>query len=92
MFTMTAREFNQSVARAQRIADSEPVLVTRHGAPTYVLLSIGEYERLMPTAPKKSLRDLLGLSDDDIARDDGEFDRILADIRANTPDRPPVEF
>lgn len=92
MFTMTAREFNQSVAKAQRIADDEPVLVTRHGEPAYVLLSIDEYERLAPSAPKKSLLDLLAMSDDDIAHDDGEFDRILADIRSNTPDRPLLDF
>ena len=92
MFTMTAREFNQSVAKAQRIADSEPVLVTRHSQPAYVLLSIEEYERLAPSAPKKSLLDLLAMSDGHVAQDDGEFDRILADIRSNTPDRPPFEF
>ena len=89
---MTAREFNQSVARAQRIADDEPVLITRHGEPAYVLLNIDEYERLLPSASKKSLFDLLALSPADSEQDDGEFDRILADIRANTPDRPPLEF
>lgn len=92
MISMTAREFNQSVARAQRIADVEPVLVTRHGKPAYVLLGIDEYERLAPSAPQKSLLDLLAMSNDALAHDDGEFDRILADIRANTPDRPPFEF
>ncbi|MGO2745210.1 type II toxin-antitoxin system prevent-host-death family antitoxin [Microbacterium sp.] len=43
---MTARDFNQQVGRAQRVADGEPVMVTRHGEPAYVLLSITEYERL----------------------------------------------
>jgi len=89
---MTAREFNQSIAKAQRIADGEPVLVTRHGEPAYVLLNIDEYERLAPRAPRKSLLDLLALSPADSEQDNGEFDRILADIRANTPDRPPFEF
>lgn len=89
---MTAREFNQSIAKAQRIADGEPVLVTRHGEPAYVLLNIEEYERLAPRAPRKSLLDLLALSPADSEQDNGEFDRILADIRSNTPDRPPLEF
>jgi len=89
---MTAREFNQSIAKAQRIADGEPVLVTRHGEPAYVLLNIDEYERLAPRAARKSLLDLLALSPADSEQDNGEFDRILADIRANTPDRPPFEF
>ncbi len=53
MITMTAREFNQSVARAQRIAEDEPVLVTRHGEPAYVLLNIDEYERLPPSASEE---------------------------------------
>lgn len=48
MFTMTAREFNQSVARAQRIAEDQPVLITKRGEPAYVLLTIEEYDRLRP--------------------------------------------
>ena len=40
MFTMTAREFNQSVARAQRVADDQPVMITKRGEPAYVLLSL----------------------------------------------------
>lgn len=46
---MTAREFNQSVARAQRIAEDQPVLITKRGEPAYVLLTIEEYDRLRPT-------------------------------------------
>ena len=61
MFTMSAREFNQSVARAQRVADDEPVLVTRRGESAYVLLSIGEYERLRSAAPSDDERSLLDL-------------------------------
>jgi len=96
MFTMTAREFNQSVAKAQRIADGEPVLVTRRGEPAYVLLSIAEYERLRPeAAPQGSLLDLLAMSDEDLEGDDGEFDRIMAEIEADRKKdlgRPPIEF
>lgn len=94
MFTMSAREFNQSVAKAQRIADGEPVLVTRHGEPAYVLLSVEEYERLRPDSAvdkPRSFLDLLAPLDGAID-DDGEFDRILDDIRKNTPDRPSFEF
>jgi antitoxin (DNA-binding transcriptional repressor) of toxin-antitoxin stability system len=56
---MTAREFNQSVARAQRVADDQPVLITRHGEPAYVLLSVGEYERLQPSTRAHDSRSLL---------------------------------
>ena len=95
MFTMTAREFNQSVAKAQRIAEAEPVLVTRHGEPAYVLLSIAEYERLSPAESAEdapSAWDLLAPPAGAALEDDGEFDRILTDIRKNTPVRPPFEF
>ena len=94
MFTMTAREFNQSIAKAQRIADGEPVLVTRHGAPAYVLLSIEEYERLRPSAPT-SMLDLLAMAPEESELDDGEFDRIIDEIVADRKKdfgRPPVEF
>lgn len=94
MFTMTAREFNQSIAKAQRIADGEPVLVTRHGAPAYVLMSIAEYERLRPSAPT-SMLDLLAMAPEESELDDGEFDRIIDEIVADRKKdfgRPPVEF
>ncbi len=98
MFTMTAREFNQSVAKAQRVADDEPVLVTRRGEPAYVLLSMAEYERLKPAQQEGtgrapySLLELLSPPDGVEFDDDDDFDDILTDIRKNTPDRPPFEF
>ncbi|GAA1132264.1 hypothetical protein GCM10009651_15050 [Microbacterium natoriense] len=94
MFTMSAREFNQSVARAQRVADGEPVLITRRGEPAYVLLSIEEYERIVPARPG-SMLELLAMHDDDLAHDDGAFDRIIDEIvadRKNDFGRPPIEF
>lgn len=93
MFTMTAREFNQSVAKAQRVADGEPVLVTRHGQPAYVLLSIAEYERLVPTKSEpQNFLDFIKPLPDDTAELFGEImDEIIAD-RKNGFGRPPVEF
>ena len=94
MFTMTAREFNQSVARAQRIAEDQPVLITRRGEPAYVLLTIEEYERLAPNRPR-SMLELVAMTEDDLAGDDGEFDRIMEGIaadRKNDFGRPPIEF
>ncbi|PZP17716.1 MAG: type II toxin-antitoxin system prevent-host-death family antitoxin [Brachybacterium faecium] len=46
MTTVTSREFNQDVSAAKRAATHGPVVVTDRGEPAYVLLSIGEYERL----------------------------------------------
>lgn len=97
MFTMSAREFNQSVAKAQRVADDEPVLVTHRGRPAYVLLSIAEYERLQPPADEErkpySFLELMAPPEGvEFDGDEDEFDRLLTDIRKNTPDRPPFEF
>ncbi len=85
MFTMTAREFNQSVARAQRVADGQPVMITRRGEPAYVLLSIGEYERLRPAALTEDTRSFLdvvrplpeGADPDDV------FGQIMDEIAAD---------
>lgn len=97
MFTMTAREFNQSVAKAQRIADGEPVLITRHGEPAYVLLSIDEYERLaLSTADgaSQSFLEMITSLPAGIDPDD-EFGRIMDEIVADRKKdfgRPPIEF
>lgn len=94
MFTMTAREFNQSVARAQRVAEDQPVMITKRGEPAYVLLSIEEYTRLAPDRPR-SILEFLAMPADDLAGDDGEFDRIIEEIvadRKNDFGRPPIEF
>lgn len=94
MFTMTAREFNQSVARAQRVADDQPVMITKRGEPAYVLLSIDEYERLAPARPG-SILEFLAMPKEDIVDDDGEFDRIIDEIVADRKTdfgRPPIEF
>lgn len=94
MFTMTAREFNQSVARAQRVAADQPVMITHRGEPAYVLLSIDEYERLAPPRAG-SILELLAMPEDDLADDDGEFGRIIDEIIADRKrdfGRPPIEF
>lgn len=38
--TLTSREFNQDASRAKRAAASGPVIITDHGQPAYVLLTI----------------------------------------------------
>ncbi|WP_311258339.1 type II toxin-antitoxin system Phd/YefM family antitoxin [Microbacterium sp. WCS2018Hpa-9] len=95
MVTMSAREFNQSVARAQRLSESEPVIVTRRGEPAYVLLSIEDYDRMVASSPQRASRsflDIVGPPPGVVFDDGDEFERILTDIRKNTPDRPPFEF
>lgn len=43
---MSAREFNQNISRATRIAREEPVFITRRGTVEYVLVSVDEYRKL----------------------------------------------
>ena len=57
MAAMTAREFNQGVALAKRIAREEPVFVTDRGKVSYVLINIDEYKRI--AGKKKSLAEAL---------------------------------
>jgi antitoxin (DNA-binding transcriptional repressor) of toxin-antitoxin stability system len=96
VFTMTAREFNQSVARAQRVADDQPVMITRRGEPAYVLLNIAEYERLAPPESPEAPRSILDLIEPvpDDADPEDLFGRIMDEIiadRKNDFGRPPIE-
>lgn len=81
---MSAREFNQSIARAQRLADDEPVLVTRRGEPAYVLLSISEYDRLVSTTSPVDPRSFLEMIEPvaEGTDPDDEFGRIMDEIAA----------
>lgn len=91
MFVMSAREFNQSVARAQRIADEDTVFITRRGEPAYVLMSIAEY-RCTRSVDTRPLSQRLA-PPDGMDVEDAEFDRILDEVRRNDDfGRPLLEF
>ncbi|KRA82704.1 type II toxin-antitoxin system Phd/YefM family antitoxin [Altererythrobacter sp. Root672] len=62
MKIVTAREFNQDVGKAKRLAASEPVFVTDRGRPTHVLLSIGAYRQL--SGDRQTILDLIGAGPD----------------------------
>ena len=51
MATVTAAEFNQRPSQVKRAAEDEPVVITEHSRPSFVLLTYAEYQRLlrMPT-------------------------------------------
>jgi PHD/YefM family antitoxin component YafN of YafNO toxin-antitoxin module len=74
--TLSAREFNQRLGEAKRLAKSGPVFVTARGRRTHVLLDDEEYQRL--TAGKKpSIAQLLSCpaaADIDIEFAKMEFD------------------
>lgn len=62
MATISARDFNQDVSAAKRAAASEPVIITDRGRPSYVLLSVGDYQRLI--ADRRNIVDWLSVDDD----------------------------
>ncbi len=49
MTTVSAAEFNQHPSRVKRAAEDEPVVITEHNRPSFVLLTYAEYERLRQT-------------------------------------------
>ena len=59
MTKFTSREFNKNISRARKAAAKGPVFITDRGRPAHVLLSIGEYQRLV--GPQGSILDRLGM-------------------------------
>jgi hypothetical protein len=55
----TARRFNQDTAGAKRSAEDGPVYVTDRGRPSHVLLTFGEYSRLVTASGGSQAGDLL---------------------------------
>ena len=49
MATVTAAEFNQRPSQVKRAAEDEPVVITEHGRPSFVLLTYADYQRLLRT-------------------------------------------
>jgi prevent-host-death family protein len=49
MATVTAAEFNQRPSQVKRAAEEEPVVITEHSRPSFVLLTYAEYQRLLGT-------------------------------------------
>ena len=76
MAELSAREFNRDVSAAKRAASKAPVIITDHGRPSHVLLSIADYRRLL--ADERSIVEWLSV-DDDV---DLETERLDLDLRA----------
>ena len=49
MATVTAAEFNQRPSQVKRAAEDEPVVITEHSRPSFVLLTYAAYQRLLRT-------------------------------------------
>lgn len=70
MTTFSAREFNQQVSKARKVASQEPVFITERGEPKHVLLSIEAYQVL--TGQVRPITELLSMAEDI----DVEFPRV----------------
>lgn len=57
--TLSSREFNQDRGRAKRAAKSGPVFITDRGRPSFVLLSIDQYNSI--TCKRQNIMDMLAL-------------------------------
>lgn len=75
MRVISAREFNQDVSGAKRIAREEPLFVTDRGRPTHVLMSIEAFRGL--SGHRESIVDLLA---------DGPNDALPSEVRENWND------
>jgi prevent-host-death family protein len=64
--TMSSREFNQDAGGAKKAAEKGPVVITDRGRPAHVLLSFGDFQKLLGVGP--SLLDVLR------QKEDGDFD------------------
>jgi prevent-host-death family protein len=76
MKTVSSREFNQNVSLVKKDSDTGPVFITDRGKPSYVLLSIDDYNRLV--GEKENIVSLLGMKevadiDFEVPKRDAEF-------------------
>ncbi|XXQ68259.1 type II toxin-antitoxin system Phd/YefM family antitoxin [Neisseriaceae bacterium B1] len=86
MQTITCQEFNRRTSHVQKMAEREPVLITQHGKPAFVLQSYQNYEKNQK-AGKSFLQVLL----------DANLPPELGDIELeisprSTGQRPPVDL
>lgn len=57
--TFSSREFNQDTSGAKKAAKRGPVFITDRGRPSYVLLTVEDYQKL--TRSDADIADLLAL-------------------------------
>jgi len=53
MTTYSSRYFNQHTSKVQKAAEQAPVIITRRGEPSHVLMSIADFRRLIGEAVPK---------------------------------------
>jgi PHD/YefM family antitoxin component YafN of YafNO toxin-antitoxin module len=71
--TISSREFNQDTSGAKKAAEKGPVFITDRGRTAFVLMTIGQYQKI--AHQEESLADLLALPEGvDICE---EFDSLI---------------
>ncbi|CAM2068899.1 Antitoxin [Sulfidibacter corallicola] len=60
--TVSSRTFNQRPSQVKEAANGGPVIITDHGKPSHVLLSIEEYRNL--TESNKTIVDMIAMDED----------------------------
>ncbi len=78
--TLSSRELNQDIGRAKKAALEGPVFITDRGKPVYVLLSIGEYQRI--TGKRRDIVEALSMP----GLANIEFDPPRANIQSQPAD------
>ncbi len=76
MITFTSREFNKNVRKIQAAVLSGPVMITKRGTPSLVILRADDYRRL--TKEKRSNSERLSMPPDEYV-DDFEPPKLGAD-------------
>ncbi|HGO5823122.1 TPA: type II toxin-antitoxin system Phd/YefM family antitoxin [Mannheimia haemolytica] len=87
--TITSREFNQNASKVLKMAEKEPVFITKWGKIVNVVSSYMDYQN---KAKPQTLADVFAspvVEEDDVDMED--FEQILRDIRKNSKCRT-VEF
>ena len=86
--TFTALDLQQRSGELQRTAVAAPVIITHHGHPRHILMSVDEFRRLKAAAGEVLPRELTrrkplvqhGLLPDRLGRDTSDFDTFLLDV------------
>ncbi|MFC3227458.1 type II toxin-antitoxin system Phd/YefM family antitoxin [Marinibaculum pumilum] len=61
--TISSRRFNQDAGGAKKAAEKGPVIITDRGRPAHVLLSYGDYQKLV--GGQRSLLEIVAQDEDD---------------------------
>ncbi|PJG82364.1 type II toxin-antitoxin system Phd/YefM family antitoxin [Caviibacterium pharyngocola] len=72
MNTISSRDFNQNVAKAKHLADSEPVFITDRGELSYVLMNYAMYRQFHQQQKTNAQR--VSMSEAEIAKIDADFE------------------